>query len=141
MSPPATVVLDNEAVQALLDVSHPKHKRLLSFLDELNQRGRRRTARTEILVPVAVRVEAGWGRTEPASAQANRISRARDVILDSVAADRAVHLRREAAVSVVDATIGHVARTAALPVVILTSDVSDMQLLAQPRSGIRVIRI
>lgn len=52
-----------------------------------------------------------------------------------------MHLRRAVAVSVVDATIGDVARTAALPVVILTSDVSDMQRLAHLRTGVRVIRI
>lgn len=52
-----------------------------------------------------------------------------------------MRLRREAAVSVVDATIGRVIRTAALPVVILTSDVSDMQRLAHARDVVRVVRI
>lgn len=139
MSAPATVLLDNEAVQALLDVSHPKHKRVMSFVDELNSRGQRRGSRTVIEVPVAVRVEAGWDRSSPTSAGVNRFSRARDVVLDGPAADRATQLRQAVGVSVVDATVGQAAQVAASPAVIVTSDVSDMHRLVG--TGTRVIRI
>lgn len=141
MSAPATVVLDNAAVQALLDVSHRKHKRAMSFVDEVNRRGQRRAARSTIVVPVAVRVEAGWDRASPGSAAVNRCSRARDAILDGPAADRATRLRETAGGSVVDATVGEAAEAADGPVVVLTSDVSDMHRLASTRSGIRVVRI
>lgn len=128
---PGTVVLDNEAVQALADVDHPKHGAVLAVLEVTNQR-RSRKERVAVIVPTAVRVEGGWDRTDPAAAEANRISRAVDVTLDTDGANRCVALRRlvpEA--SVVDVTVADAAATAPLqPAAIVTSDAGDFTRLA-----------
>lgn len=141
MTAPASVVLDNEPVQALLDISHPKHRRVLAFLDEVNRRNRR-GREVALLVPVAVRIEAGWDRSDAGAAVANRISGARDVALNRGRADRATRLRSQLSVSVVDATVAEMAGAAAPPVVILTSDVADMERLASQLEGpIRLLRV
>ena len=53
------VLLDNEAVQALEDPTHPKHRRVVAQAQVVAQR-KRRAASIEVVVPTAVRVEAGW---------------------------------------------------------------------------------
>jgi hypothetical protein len=119
--------LDNEAVQALADEQHPKHTAALAVLEVTNQR-RSRNQRLRVVVPTAVRVEAGWDRTDSAAAGLNRISRAGDVTLDTRAANRCVGLRRlvpEA--SVVDVTVAQAAEATSLqPVTIVTSDADDL---------------
>jgi hypothetical protein len=138
--PPATLVLDNEAVQALGDVRHGKHRRALAFVEVVNQRHARRRQPISVLIPVAVRVETGWDRTSPGAAGLNRISRARDVSLDSHAANRAAQLRAAESVSVVDATVAQAAEAAEGPVVVITSDRADMQRLAALlRNDVRVV--
>jgi len=122
----ATVVLDNEAVQGLLDPHHPKHRKVVALLTETNRRNLRRAGRITIIVPTAVRVEAGWDRTDPAGANANRLARPRDHVLSTAAADRATQLRAVAHVSVVDACVAEAAETAPRPVVVVTSDTQDM---------------
>ncbi len=128
---PGTVVFDNEAVQALLDVGHPKHVSVLAVLEVANQR-RSRKEQVALVVPTAARVEAGWDRTAPGAAAANRLSRAVDVTLDTGAANRCVALRRlvpEA--SVVDVTVADAAASAPLqPATIVTSDADDFIRLA-----------
>jgi hypothetical protein len=142
MTAPAVVVLDNEAVQALGTVTHPKHRRVLSFIDEINRRNQRRRQRIRVVVAVAVRVESGWDRTARDAALVNRLAQARDVVLDGAAADRSAQLRRAAAVSAVDATVGQAAEAAAAPAVILTSDPADMARLAGLANGdVRVVRL
>jgi hypothetical protein len=137
----AALVLDSEAVQALRSRSHPKHRRVLSFIEGMQQRARRREP-MPILVPIAVRVEAPWDRRAPASAFLNKVSRAHDVLLDARRADRAAGLVAETGVSVVDATVAEAAEAAPSPTVILTSDVADMERLAALlRGGARVVRI
>jgi hypothetical protein len=126
----AAVVLDNEAVQGLLDPHHPKHRRVVALLTEVNRRNVRRAGRVTVIVPTTVRVEAGWDRTDPAGANANRLARPRDHILDTVAADRAAQLRAAADVSVVDACVAQAAEAAPRPAVIVTSDAQDMTRLA-----------
>jgi hypothetical protein len=126
----AAVVLDNEAVQGLLDPHHPKHRRVVALLTEVNRRNVRRAGRVTVIVPTPVRVEAGWVRTDPAGANANRLARPRDHILDTVAADRAAQLRAAADVSVVDACVAQAAEAAPRPAVIVTSDAQDMTRLA-----------
>jgi hypothetical protein len=139
---PAAVVLDNEAVQALGAVTHPKHRRVLSFIEAVNQRNQRRRRLTAILVPVAVRVEAGWDRSARDASLVNRLARARDAVLDGTGADRACRLRAAVEVSVVDATVAQAAEAAPSPTVILTSDVADMRRLATLLDGeTRVVRI
>jgi hypothetical protein len=89
-----------------------------------------------------VRVEAGWDRTARDASLLNRLARARVVPLDGPAADRSVQLRRAAAVSVVDATVGQAAEAAGAPTVILASDVADMARLAGlVAEEVRVVRI
>jgi len=141
-APPRTIVLDNEAVQALADVHHRKHRRALAFIEVANQRNGRRRQVVGVLVPVAVRVEAGWDRSAPEAATLNRISRARDSVLDAPAANRATAMRLDTGLSVVDATVGATAEVAAEPVVILTSDAADMRRLAGlVEHEVRVVRL
>jgi hypothetical protein len=141
-TPPATLVLDNEAVQALADVSHRKHRRVLAFVEAANERSGRRRQPLSVVVPVAVRIKAGWDRRVPVAATLNRISRARDVVLDGRAADRAADLRGQTGVSAVDATVAQVAETFTGPVMILSSDTSDMRRLAAVVEGnIRVAHL
>lgn len=124
-----TVVLDNEAVQALTDPSHRKHRRVLAVLEAIAPRNLRRAAVTRLVVPTAVRVEAGWDRRAPAAAAINR-SRAGDAPLDRPSADRATAVRRALAVSVADAHLAVVLEDASPPVAVLTSDVSDVRRIA-----------
>lgn len=139
---PRTMILDNEAVQALLDPAHRKHRTVLAHLEVRSQRHRGRRMSLHVLVPVAVRVEAGWDRTAAAAADVNRISAALDVDLRRTGADRAVQLRQGASVSVVDATVGQAAEAAPHPAVILTSDVDDMRRLVATLEGdVRVVGI
>jgi hypothetical protein len=140
--PPVTVVLDNGAVQALADVNHRKHRRALAFIEATNQRGGRRRRLISVVVPVAVRVEARWDRGAPGAAELNRISRARDVVLDGRRANRTVELRGQTGVSVVDAAVGQAAEASPGPAAILTSDTSDMRHLAGVvTSEVRVVHL
>jgi hypothetical protein len=124
---PGTVVLDNEAVTALSDVHHSKHPAVLAILEVANQR-QARNERLRVIVPTAVRFEAGWDRNDPGAAELNRISRAADSPLDTVAANRCVQLRHLVAdASVVDASVAQAAEAAALqPVTVVTSDAGDI---------------
>ena len=60
MSRPRTVVLDNEAVQALADPAHRKHRRVLAVVEAVAARHLRRSGSVRLVVPTSVRVEAGW---------------------------------------------------------------------------------
>jgi hypothetical protein len=75
------VMLDNEAMQALRDPAHPKHRHVVSHAQAVASR-KRRAAAIEVVVPTAVRVEAGWDRTSPAWAFPNHL-RIADVPLDA----------------------------------------------------------
>lgn len=141
-SSPASFVLDNEAVQALLNPHHPKHVRTAAALDMRNRRKRKGAVAAEILVPTAVRVEAGWDRSSQQAMLINRMTAARDVELGPAAADRATQLRLIADVSVVDATVAQAAEAARKPAVIVTSDAEDMTRLAGVVHGeVRVLRV
>jgi hypothetical protein len=138
---PATVILDSEAVAALADPHHKKHRQVLPYLEGVAQR-RARNSALRVLVPVAVRVEAGWDRADPGAAVVNRVSGARDAILTSEAANRAAEIRAACGVSVVDATVGEAAESAPKPVLILSSDADDMRVLAQRIHGeVRVVQV
>jgi hypothetical protein len=139
---PVTLVLDNQAVQALGDVNHPKHRRALAFVEVANQRSGRRRQPVSVVVPVAVRIEAGWDRRAPAAAMLNRISRARDVVLDHSGANRGAEIRHQLQGSIVDATVARVAESSPQPAVILTSDASHMRRLAAHVEGdVRVVHL
>jgi hypothetical protein len=130
MSKAQGFVLDNEAVQALADPAHPKHRKALAVIGLAQQRSRAKRGRVPVLVPVAVRIEAGWDRSEARAASINRLD-IQDVELRDERVDRAVRLARDANVSVVDATVGEAALGADKPVAIVTSDVDDMTRLAK----------
>lgn len=121
-----TIVLDNEAVQALASTSHAKHRTVLAHLQGAT--GRRRRGRVvDAVVPTSVRVEAGWDRSRAVASALNRF-RVRDHALDGPAADTAASIVAAGVVSsVADAHVGAAVR--GVPggdVVVLTSDPRDM---------------
>ena len=120
------LVLDNEAVQALLDPAHRKHRRALAFVEAAVSRGRGGAAP---VVPTAVRVEAAWDRRAPGAAAINRL-RITDAVLDRAAADRAAALVAALRVAVADAHIGAAVATMPGPCAVLTSDVDDVRRIA-----------
>jgi hypothetical protein len=123
------VVLDNEAVQALRDPAHAKHRRVVSHVQVVASRKKRAEA-IGIVVPTAVRVEAGWDRTSPAWAFPNRL-RTADSPLDTRSANIAAAVRARTGVSVADAHIGAVLRAGQdAHLTVITSDPGDMRRLA-----------
>jgi predicted nucleic acid-binding protein len=126
------VVLDNEAVQALRDPAHPKHRQVVSHAQVIAGR-KSRAAAIEMAAPTAVRVEAGWDRTSPTWAFPNRM-RIADIPLDTASASIAAAIRSRTGVSVADAHIGAVIQSApADQVTVVTSDPGDMRLVAGDR--------
>ena len=133
------VILDNEAVQALLATGHKKHREILRALDAVTSRkGRPRGPRqqrlepTTLVVPTSVRVEAGWDRTSATAGFANGLA-IHDSALDGHDANVAAALRQRlgTAVSVADAHLGAtIARYAGGHITVLTSDPSDVGALA-----------
>jgi hypothetical protein len=129
------VILDNEAVRALLSTTHPKHRRVLAHMDVIARRkarDRRRAAAIVVVVPTPVRVEAGWDRTAARAALANGLG-IDDVPLGSDDANVAASVRNRLGptVSVVDAHVGAVvARFAERDITLLTSDPVDMRAVA-----------
>jgi hypothetical protein len=128
------VVFDNEAVQALVDAHHRKHRTVLAHLEAVLTR-RRQGASVTALVPTSVRAEAGWDRTASAVAAVNRF-RIADVPLDSRHADTAAEIvREETDIGVVDAHVGATVRHhPAGDVVVLTCDPADMRRVTRPRT-------
>ena len=139
----STLILDNEAVQALRDPAHPKHKRALSFCEATNSRSNgRHFAPHVVVVPVAVRVEAELDRTSSTSARFNLLSRSADVNLDAVRANSAATIRLRTGVSAVDASVIQAAAEMTAPVQILTSDGGDMRsAVAQLGVAATIIRL
>ena len=132
MTPPRTVLLDNEAVQALSSSTHPKHARVIAHVQVVAQR-KRKAIPLDVLVPTAVRVEAGWDRRAPSAALINRL-RIADAQLDTAIANVAAELVARHHVSVADAHIG--ATTARVAdrgaVAIITSDPDDIGAVTDP---------
>ena len=141
--PVASVVLDNEAAQALLAVTHPKHRAVLAVIAELTRRAMRGQPRVQTIVPTAVRVEAGWDRSAQAAANANRIVRPVDRPLSPTAADRACQFRAMVEVSLVDACVAEAFESAPQPAAVVTSDRDDMETLrgVSNTPGIRVVGV
>jgi hypothetical protein len=128
--PARTVVLDNEAVQALADAAHRKHRRVLAIVNLVATRNARRDApAVQLVVPTAVRVEAGWHRRARKAATINRL-RIDDLVLDTAAADSAVEVRSTLAVSVADAHIAACLGRTPGPHAVVTSDVEDLRRIA-----------
>lgn len=134
-----TVVLDNEAVQALTDTGSPKHRVVVAHLAGVVAR-RRQGRVAEVVVPTTVRVEAAWDRTAPSAAAINRFP-VRDHVLDPGSADVAARIQLETSTGVADAHIGAAVRSlSSSEVVVLTSDPDDIATVCPP-SGTRVVRI
>jgi hypothetical protein len=127
------IVLDNEAVQALRDERHPKHRQVIAHLAGIVGR-RRRGREVAALVPTAVRVAAGWNRTQPAAAAINRL-RVIDHVLDTSSANIAATIISSlAGVSAADAHVGAAIRSLAHDeIVVLTSDPDDIARVAGDR--------
>jgi hypothetical protein len=133
------IVLDNEAVQALSDPSHKKHVHVMSHVRVVADR-KSRGLSIRIVVPTAVRVEAGWDRTVPAWAFLNRLLIG-DITLDGINANIAASIRQDVRVSVADAHIGAVIQaTTATRVTVITSDPGDVRRVAADRE-VNVITI
>jgi len=124
-----TVILDNEAVQALIDPAHHKHRRLLATIEAVATRNLRRAGSVRLLVPTTVRVEAGWDRQARGSAVINQL-RVGDVALDSAAADLAARVRTELGVSIADSHVAVVLGTEPGPHAVVTSDAEDIRRIA-----------
>lgn len=133
------LILDNEAIQALSQPDHHKHRVVIAHLAAVVTR-RRKGSTVTAMVPTAVRVEAGWDRSDPVAATLNRF-RLVDIALDTVAADTAAGIVGRTGVGVADAHVGAVARRlSADEVVVLTSDPDDMVRVCAPQA-ITAIRI
>jgi hypothetical protein len=127
-----TIVLDNEAVQALAGPGHPKHRTVVAYLQVVAQR-RKKAVPIAIVVPTAVRVEAGWNRSAAAWAFANRL-RIADVSLDTARSNTsaAIRSRLGVQVSVVGAHVGAVIQSSTADVItVLTSDPHDIRSVAE----------
>lgn len=123
------VVLDNEAVRALRDPAHPKHRQVVSQVQVVASRKRRADA-IGVVVPTTVRVEAGWDRTLPTWSFPNQL-RITDASLDTASANSAATIRVRTGVSVADAHLGAVMQSAsATQITIITSDPRDMRQIA-----------
>lgn len=124
-----SVVLDNEAIQALIDVTSRKHRRVLAAVEVTAARNLRRAGSVRLVVPTAVRVEAGWDRRSGTAAAINRL-RVEDSPLDRPAADAAAQVVSALGVSVADAHIASVLTTAPGPHAVMTSDRRDVKRIA-----------
>jgi predicted nucleic acid-binding protein len=136
----SVIILDNEAVQALLSPRHPKHSRVAAYLDSQSQRARRRKDKARRWVPTTVRAEAGWDRTDPSAVEANRFH-IEDRPLTADRANTAARIVALHGVSPADAHIGAtVASADQQGIVVLTSDPGDIARICPPQSA-KVIRI
>ncbi len=134
-----TLVFDNEAVQALIDPDHHKHRTVLAHLEGVVVR-RRRGVVVEAIVPTTVRVEACWDRSKRGAAAINRFG-LQDRPLDTPAANLASAIRARTETSIADAHVGAVVRTLGSDeIVVLSSDPDDMKSVCDPVT-IRAVRI
>lgn len=135
----SAVLLDNEAVQAMADPRHSKHRSVIAHLESAVTR-RRRGDLTAVVVPCAVRVEAGWNRSDRSRSAINRF-RVVDISLDSKHSDVAADILIREGVSVADASVGAaVAVSGWTDPVILTSDPDDMRRVCAP-TRVRAVRV
>lgn len=131
-----TVILDNEAVQALIDLKSRKHRFVLSAVELATRRNKRRTGEVTLVVPTTVRVESGWDRTTATAVAVNRLQ-FEDAELTGRIADRAAAVRSALNVSVADAHLAAVLGDTKGPHAVVTSDRKDLGRIAA-HLGIRV---
>lgn len=122
----AALVLDNEALQALADPRHPKHRIMLEKIAAVKYESLRGSS-VRVVTPTAVRVEALISRQTPGAAAPGRFN-VQDIALDSTRTDRCVTLAAAAAATAVDATVAEAAESEARTrrVSVYTSDVADL---------------
>jgi hypothetical protein len=125
-----SIVLDDEAVQALSSARHPKHRKALAQIQVVATR-KSKALPIVVVVPTAVRVEAGCVRTSPETNLFNSL-RIADAPLGTDEADAAARIRFETGVSVVDAHIGATVQSMAGtgPITIVSSDPDDLATVA-----------
>jgi predicted nucleic acid-binding protein len=100
---------------------------------EAVERRKRHATAISLVVPVAVRVEAGWDRTSPQWAFPNGL-RILDVPLDVAHANAAAAIHEQAQVSVADAHIGATVQSAPnTDITVITSDPGDIRRVAGDR--------
>ena len=131
------LVLDNEAVQALLDQQHPKHVRVMAHLSAAAAR-KQGSPTPHIKVPTTVMAEAGWDRSDRALADLNRLHPQVDP-LDEPRSRQCVQLLRVRRIGVVDAHVAALASSQPDRVTVLTSDLDDLATLTAPH--VTVVRI
>lgn len=136
MNEQRTVVLDNEAVQALINQNHRKHRFVLSTVEIATRRNKRRTGLVRLVVPTTVRVESAWNRNAAMAVSINRLQ-VEDVELTGRAADQAAAVRSALDVSVTDAHLAAVLGGTAGPHAVVTSDRKDLARIAA-HLGIRL---
>lgn len=117
------LVLDNEAVQALADVNHDKHRVALEWAAAVRLR-RAKGRRTVVVLAATALAEAGVDRRSPATAVLNRLVHRFEPLADD--ADDTAALVWAFRVSLTDAHVAVVAGRQTGPTMILTSDVSDL---------------
>lgn len=125
-TPPASVVLDNEALQALADPRHRKHQVMLEKIAAVKYECGR-GASVRVVTPTAVRVEALVSQQNAGTATLGRF-RVQEIPLDATRADRCVALAVVARGTTVDATVAEAAEGEARTrqVSVYTSDVGDL---------------
>lgn len=135
------MVLDNEALQALADLRHPKHRVMLEKIAAVKYESAR-GASVRVVTPTAVRVEALVSRQTAGTAALGRFN-VQDIALDSTRADRCVALAAAATATAVDATVAEVAESEARTrqVSVYTSDVGDLHRLAEQVSNSARVRV
>jgi len=131
-----TIVLDNEAIQALMDPGHRKHRQVVTYVESASARNMRRAGWMRLIVPTTVRAEAAWDRRAPSAARINGMKIA-DAVLDKGAADRAAKVCETLGVSVADAHIAAVLTDTEGPHSVVTSDRKDLRRIAT-HLGIKV---
>ncbi|MCL2092048.1 MAG: hypothetical protein FWH11_12770 [Micrococcales bacterium] len=131
------LVLDNEAVQALMDQQHPKHVRVIAHLSAAVARKQGHQT-PHIKVPATVMVEAGWNRSDRRLAELNRLHPQVDP-LDEPRSRQCVQLLQLRRVGVVDAHVAALANSQTDRVTVLTSDRDDLEVLTDRH--VTVVRI
>lgn len=133
-----TVVLDSEAVAALLGHAPNKVTKVMTYIDASKGPRRRNPDSTTLVVPTTVRVEARWDRTQQTASSANRLVPT-DHELDIRAANVAARLAAAHNVSPADGHIGAIAANHAGDVAVLTSDPGDISAVTEGKAVVVLI--
>lgn len=134
-----TIILDNEAVQALTVPTHAHHREVIAHLAGAVSR-RRRGVSIDSVVATTVRVEAGWDRSKPGESAINRL-RVRDHVLDTATANLTASIPVTTGFGPTDAHVGAIVRSVSSgDVIVLTSDPTDIATVSSPATP-QIVRI